>query len=74
MNKEWSELNKLMQLQIKKKDTFTLGIDTLLSLYGIFFELRILLRTLLLQKTSRYSFVLTIKNVSIHPLLQPEMN
>ena len=32
MNKEWSELNKLMQLQIKKKDTFTLGIDTLLSL------------------------------------------
>ena len=32
MNKEWSELNKLMQLQIKKKDTFTIGIDTLLSL------------------------------------------
>lgn len=32
MNKEWSEFNKLMQLQIKKKDTFTLGIDTLFSL------------------------------------------
>lgn len=32
MNKEWSELNKSMQQQIKKKDTFTLGIDTLIQL------------------------------------------
>ena len=32
MNKEWSELNKTMQAQIKKKDTFKMGIDTLLSL------------------------------------------
>ena len=32
MNKEWTELNKSMQLQIKKKDTFTLGIDTLIEL------------------------------------------
>ncbi len=32
MNKEWSELNKTMQLQIKKKDTFASGIDTLLKL------------------------------------------
>ena len=32
MNKEWSELNKSMQLQIKKKDTFSLGINTLLEL------------------------------------------
>ena len=32
MNKEWSELNKIMQAQIKKKDTYKMGIDTLLSL------------------------------------------
>ena len=32
MNKEWSEMNKTMQLQIKKKDTFSIGIDTLLTL------------------------------------------
>lgn len=32
MNKEWSDLNKKMQLQIKKKDTFYLGIETLLIL------------------------------------------
>ena len=31
MNKEWSELNKTMQAQIKKKDTYKRGIDTLLS-------------------------------------------
>ena len=32
MNKEWAELNKIMQLQIKKKDTFSLGIATLVEL------------------------------------------
>ncbi len=32
MNKEWAELNKTMQLQIKKKDTFAMGMDTLLAL------------------------------------------
>lgn len=32
MNAEWSDLNKKMQLQIKKKDTFYEGIDTLLEL------------------------------------------
>ena len=32
MNKEWSELNKTMQLQLKKKDTFAQGIETLLGL------------------------------------------
>ncbi len=32
MNKEWSELNKIMQTQIKKKDTYEMGIDTLLDL------------------------------------------
>ncbi|MDE6662626.1 MAG: phage head-tail adapter protein [Lachnospiraceae bacterium] len=32
MNKEWSELNKKMQTQIRKKDTYEEGIDTLLEL------------------------------------------
>ena len=32
MNKEWSELNKLMQAQIKKKDSFDEGIDSLIKL------------------------------------------
>ena len=32
MNKEWSELNKTMQLQVKKKETFPQGIETLLAL------------------------------------------
>ena len=32
MNKEWSELNKTMQAQIKKRDTYKMGIDTLFSL------------------------------------------
>ncbi|WP_459481399.1 phage head-tail adapter protein [Clostridium saccharoperbutylacetonicum] len=32
MNTEWSDLNKKMQLQIKKKGTFYEGIDTLLEL------------------------------------------
>ena len=32
MNKEWSELNKLMQTQIKKRDTYDAGIETLFTL------------------------------------------
>lgn len=32
MNKEWSELNKTMQTQIKKRDSFEAGIGTLFSL------------------------------------------
>ena len=32
MNKEWSELNKTMQTQIKKKDTWLDGVDTLIDL------------------------------------------
>jgi len=32
VNKDWAELNKTLQLQIKKKDTFSAGIDTLLRL------------------------------------------
>lgn len=32
MNKEWSELNKAMQTQLKKESTFKTGIQTLLEL------------------------------------------
>ena len=32
MNKLWSELNKTMQSQIKKKDTYEEGIGTLFDL------------------------------------------
>lgn len=32
MNKEWSELNKRMQTQLKKKDTYSDGIITLMDL------------------------------------------
>jgi hypothetical protein len=32
MNKEWSELNKAMQSQIKKKDTYETGLSSLLEL------------------------------------------
>ena len=32
MNKEWLEMNKTLQLQIRRKDTFATGIDTLLEL------------------------------------------
>lgn len=32
MNKEWSELNKTMQTQIRKKDTWLDGVDTLIDL------------------------------------------
>lgn len=34
MNKEWSQLNKIMQAQIRKKDTYKTGIDTLFDLRG----------------------------------------
>lgn len=32
MNKDWSDRNKLLQLQLKKKDSFSQGIQTLLQL------------------------------------------
>ena len=32
MNKKWSELNKTMQTQIKRSDTYQIGIDTLFDL------------------------------------------
>jgi len=38
MNKEWSELNKMMQDQIKKRDTFDEGIHTLFTLRSQLFK------------------------------------
>ena len=38
MNKEWSELNKTMQTQIKKRDTFKAGICSLFELRNILME------------------------------------
>jgi hypothetical protein len=38
MNKEWAEMNKTLQLKIKRKDTFIMGIDTLLELRRILME------------------------------------
>ncbi len=35
MNKEWSKLNKTMQTQIGKRDTFEAGIDTLFNLRNV---------------------------------------
>ena len=44
MNKEWSELNKSMQLQLKKKDTFAAGIDTLLELRSLLMDQMLILK------------------------------
>ncbi|NLC92163.1 MAG: phage head-tail adapter protein [Treponema sp.] len=38
MNKEWCELNKTMQLQIKKQNSFADGIDILLELRAILMD------------------------------------
>lgn len=38
MNKDWSEMNKTMQIQLKKKDSFALGIKTLLELRRMLME------------------------------------
>ena len=38
MNREWSELNKSMQMQLKKEETFSDGIQTLLTLRRLLAE------------------------------------
>ena len=38
MNKEWSELNRKMQLDLKKRETFSEGIETLLRLRKELFD------------------------------------
>lgn len=38
MNREWSELNRKMQLDLKKRETFSEGIETLLTLRKKLFD------------------------------------
>ena len=44
MNKEWSELNKLMQGQIKKRDTYDASIETLFTLRNALWDTIIALK------------------------------
>ena len=44
MNKEWSELNKTMQTQLKKKDTYEEGIVTLFDLRNRLLETLMMLK------------------------------
>lgn len=39
MKKSWSDLNKLMQTQLKNQETFSEGINTLLSLRSEMFKI-----------------------------------
>lgn len=58
MNKEWAELNKTMQLQIKKKETFAMGIDTLLAL-----------RKTLMEQTMQFKNELSPEDFSAMPYM-----
>ena len=58
MNKEWSEMNKTLQLQIKRKDTFATGIDTLLEL-----------RRNLMEQIMQFSTELTDDDFSAMPYM-----
>ena len=58
MNKEWSELNKTMQEQLKKETTFSEGLDTLLSLrYSLFSELMDMKKELNCEEFSAIPFL-----------------
>ena len=56
MNKNWSELNKLMQVQLKKPDTYKQGISTLISL-----------RNTLMQKLNEFRMTLSEADFSAMP-------
>lgn len=58
MKKDWSELNKTLQLQLKKKDTFEKGIDTLLNL-----------RKELMTQIMEFKSVLSIDDFSAIPFI-----
>ena len=58
MNKEWAALNKTMQLQIKKKDTFATGMDTLLAL-----------RKALMEQIMQFKKELSPENFSAMPYM-----
>lgn len=58
LNKEWSEANKLIQLQLKKEATFTQGISTLLELRETLFnELLRLKKTLTKEEFTSIPFI-----------------
>lgn len=61
MNKEWSELNKTMQMQIKGKDSFHDGIMTLL-----------LLREKLIGKITEFENTLTKEQMCAIPFINVE--
>lgn len=63
MNKSWSELNRKMQIQLKKEATFADGIETL-------FELR----KELMQAAVRFSSGEITRNAQTARLSQPETN
>lgn len=44
MNKEWSDINKNIQAKLKKKDTYSEGIDTLFELRDKLFEVMLSFR------------------------------
>lgn len=57
MNKEWSDLNKLMQRQLKKEDSYNDGIATLTKLRNLIFsELLYLKNTLTEEQFSEMPF------------------
>jgi len=61
MNKEWSEFNKTMQAQIKKKDTYEEGISTLFDLpYFPYRRYADFSRQLNLQEL--YSYIFEVKD------------
>ena len=63
MNKSWSELNRKMQIQLKKEATFADGIETL-------FELR----KELMQAAVRFSSGENTRNAQTARLSQSETN
>lgn len=63
MNKSWSELNRKMQIQLKKEATFADGIETL-------FELR----KELMQAAVRFFSGEITRNAQTARLSQPETN
>lgn len=61
MNKEWSELNKTMQMQIKSRDSFCDGIETLL-----------LLREKLIEQIAGFENTLTNEQMCAIPFINAE--
>ena len=58
MNSEWSQLNKAMQLQLKKKDSFNNGIETLITL-----------RRSLMKQVTEFKNTLTDNDFSAMPFI-----